>query len=94
MATFQIAHIREQGVDMIIVIVDQHFGQRPPQEQSKIIESLQSCARAAGLAGTVVPVWREGNSHSFIAPNHWHTFLRSLSWKLIQQNINKKLTCL
>jgi len=93
MAKFKIAHIREQGIDLIIVPLESSFGNKTQREQSEIIASLQVCASSAGLAGTVVPVWREGNSHKFIAPPNWHPFFKSLGWNQIMANINKELTC-
>ncbi len=93
MASFEIAHIREQGVDLIIVPLDSAFGSKSKRDQNEIINSLQDCASSAGLAGTVVPVWRVGNSHAFIAPDKWHPFFKSFRWNDILRNINKKLTC-
>lgn len=93
MKRFKIAHIREQGVDLIIVPLEQAFGRKTKQEQSEIIGSLQTCAASAGLAGTVVPVWQEGNSHRFIAPPNWHPFFESLGWDQIMVSRNRELTC-
>ncbi len=93
MASYRIAHIREQGVDLIIVPLDSAFGYKSQREQNEIIGSLQLCARAAGLGGTVVPVWREGNSHRFVAPSSWHSFFKSLSYQAIVNSLNKDLTC-
>lgn len=93
MATYKIAHLREQGQDMIIVPLDDSFEHKTSQQQQQIIASLQACARSAGLAGTVVPVWRIGSRHNFIAPQQWHHFFRSLSWSTIIAHLNKTLTC-
>lgn len=93
MARFKIAHIREQGVDLIIVPLDSSFGNKTQSEQSETIASLQLCASSAGLAGKVVPVWREGSSHRFIAPQQWHPFFKSIGWNQIMASINKELTC-
>ncbi|OZI57655.1 hypothetical protein [Bordetella genomosp. 4] len=93
MAQYKIAHIREQGQDIIIIPLGSDFGNKPSSTQEGIIESLQLCARSAGLAGTVVPVWRVGSRHSFIAPTPWHPYFKSLSWNAIMSNLNKVLTC-
>lgn len=93
MARYRIAHLREQGVDMIIVPLDSSFGAKSDVDQQDTIDALQACASAAGLAGTVVPVWRSGGSHRFIAPPNWHAFFRSLTWNMIMRSINKELTC-
>jgi len=93
MTTFKIAHIREQGVDLIIAPLDSTFGSKSKNDQNEIIASLQACASSAGLAGTIVPVWLEGSGHRFIAPDKWHPFFKSFSWNQILSNINKELTC-
>jgi hypothetical protein len=93
MATYQVAHLHEQGVDLIIVPLNSSFGYKSQGEQNEIIGSLQLCARSAGLGGTVVPVWREGNGYRFIAPPNWHNYFRSLTYDWILANINRELTC-
>ncbi|HBJ68355.1 MAG TPA: hypothetical protein DDZ09_09030 [Alcaligenes faecalis] len=93
MAQYKIAHLRQQGQDMIIIPLESSFGAKPSSDQEEIIQSLQACARSAGLAGTVVPVWRTGSRHGFIAPPPWHPFFKSLSWNDIVRSLNKVLTC-
>lgn len=93
MKKFPIAHIKEQGVDLIIIPLDSSFGRRSERDQSQIINKLQDCASSAKLIGTVVPVWQDGQRMMFIAPNNWHPFFKSLTWSLIQANINKELLC-
>lgn len=93
MSTFKIAHIKEQGIDLIIIPLESSFGHKQDSDQAEIIESLQACAISAGIAGKVVPVWREGSSHRFIAPPNWHPFFKSFGWNQIIANINKELTC-
>lgn len=90
---FNIAHIREQGVDMIIVPLDSSFGHKPTSAQHETIDSLQAYATSAGLAGRVVVVWQEGNGHRFIAPPNWQPFFKSLGWGQIMASINKELVC-
>lgn len=94
MPTFDVAHLREQGQDIIIVVVNRSFGSRPRSEQNEICESLQKCALSAGLVGTVVPVWNAGGRRmGFWAPRPWHPFFRSLTLASVAANISRKLTC-
>ncbi|MFV8869116.1 hypothetical protein [Serratia fonticola] len=90
---FKIAHIREQGVDLIITPLDSSFNTKTLHQQRDFIDWLQLNAQSAGLAGTVVPVWKVGNSMKFIAPQSYHPFFKSISWNNIISNINKELTC-
>jgi hypothetical protein len=92
MPRFKVAHIREQGTDLIIVPVESAFGARASSTQQQTIDELQSRAAAAGLAGTVVPVWDAGRGRmGFIAPSAWHPFFRSVNLRFVLQNINREL---
>jgi hypothetical protein len=51
MPRLQVAHLREQGQDMIIMPLDSSVGQKVRPDQNAIITELQVRARAAGLAG-------------------------------------------
>jgi len=94
MSRFPIAHIREQGQDMIIVPLDRSFGYKSQKEQSQITNALQLWASRAGLAGTVVPVWDVGSGRmAFIAPSPWRGFFQSLSLRVIGRMINRELIC-
>lgn len=94
MATYEIAHIREQGQDIIVVVVKSNFKHMPSADQEAFCVSLTQCARSAGLAGTVVPVWEDGGGRlGFLAPQPWHPFFKSLTPIDLAASINKKLTC-
>lgn len=91
MPRYKIAHIHEQGVDLIIIPLDASFGAMTISEQHEEMDEFQFRARSAGLAGTVVPVWREKGRMMFIAPTNWHLFLSSLSPEFVQMNLNREL---
>lgn len=92
MPHFRIAHMREQGQDMIIVPLESSFGNKSSDDQHVVMAELQAHARGAGLAGTIVPVWESGGRMFFIAPRPWHPFFQSLSMLAVLQNINKELS--
>ena len=92
MPTFEVAHIKEQGVDLIIIPLDDNFRFKTPQQQHGVVSELQARATSAGLAGTVVPVWDSGGGRlAFLAPRPWHPFFRSLNWSTVAASINRKL---
>ncbi len=91
MPSFDVAHIREQGVDVIIVPLDSSFGSKSQSDQNAAIAELQARATSAGLAGTVVPVWDSGGRMAFIAPPNWHPFFQSINLAHVFANINRKL---
>jgi len=94
MAKFQVAHLRKQGQDIIIVVVDRSFGHKTKAEQNEICAGIQSCAAAADLAGTVVPVWDSGGGRmAFLAPQPWVPFFQSMTLSDVAANINRELTC-
>lgn len=90
---FKIAHVTEQGVDLIIVPLEPAFNHKSLQQQRQFIGALQGYADEAGLAGTVVPVWQNGGRMQFIAPQGFHPFFRSISWNVVISNLNKELIC-
>jgi len=92
MTKYQIAHIRQQGIDLIIAPLDSSFGNKTTSSQNAFICSLEAYAHKAGLAGKVVPIWLSGSQMNFIAPRPWHPFFKSLSWNGVLRNINKELT--
>ena len=91
MPNFKIAHVREQGIDLIIVPLDNSFGNKPDSEQRAVIGELQIHAGAAGLAGTVIPVWEQSGLMRFIAPTNWHPFFRGLNLQWVWANVNREL---
>jgi len=91
--TYKIAHINEQGQDMIIVPVTSSFGSKSQSDQSSFESTIQYCAADAGLKATVCIVWQVGNRFHFAAPNAWHQFFRSINMQWVNANINRTLTC-
>jgi len=90
MTTFNIAHINEHGVN-VVVFVDPAVAHKSTQEQNVIAASLQLCAQSANLAGNVAMV-RPGG---FWAPRNQHAFFASPggSYAQLQLRINKNLSC-
>lgn len=91
MPRYKIAHIREQGVDLVIIPLDWTFGAKSSADQQLIVEELQARSASAGLRGTVVPVWENGGRMSFLAPPNWHPYFRSINLQFIAQNLNREL---
>lgn len=92
MPQFKIAHIREQGIDLIITPVDPAFEYKSQEDQSEAVAKLQERAESANLAGTVVPVWTaHGGRLRFRAPRQWHPFFQSLTPARVASCINKTL---
>ena len=94
MQTFNIAHLNIQSVNVIIVFLNQLFESKSPDEQRTIQLRLQSAATGAGLAGNVVPVWRDQLGRTkFIAPRQQHPFFASVSYEYLFTQVNRTLTC-
>jgi hypothetical protein len=93
-AEYNLAHIREQGIDLIIIPLDSSFGYKTTIEQKQVANALQTCANVAGLAGIVVPVWDTGGGRmGFLAPPNLHPYFSSIGLAFVAANINQKLTC-
>ena len=83
MPTLRVAHIREQGVDLIIVPLDKSFGQQTQAQQEHGIETLRMSATLAGLHGDVVPVCEmSGGRMFFIAPKNYHPYFTSITLQI------------
>ena len=92
LATFKIAHIREQGVDLIIVPMGRAFGSVAVSDQQAVVAELQAQSMAAKLAGTVVPVWDcDGGEMGFIASQNWHPFFLSINLRWVLAHLNREL---
>ena len=91
MPSFDVAHIREQGVNLVIIPLNASFGSRGTSDQQEMLAELQLRSEAAGLAGTVVPIWESCGRMAFLAPPNWHPFFRSISLSYVARNINRQL---
>jgi hypothetical protein len=92
MADYDVAHVRVQGTDVILIVVGPAFGRQSKSEQGKALMGFQLAANRAGLRGQVAVVWDQGGRLAFFGPRNWEGFLRSLTWFWIGTNINRKLT--
>jgi hypothetical protein len=92
MPQYNVAHIKEQGQQIIIVLLDDSFGSKSTEDQNAFKNELQIRASSAGLAGIVVPVWERSNRLYFIAPTPWHPFFKSMTMSFAQQNVNRTLS--
>jgi hypothetical protein len=93
MPTFQVAHLRRDGQDVIIVPVDRSFGMRSPAEQARIQEAFQRSAASIDMPGVVVPVWEDASGRmAFRAPPPWHDFLKSIDMVYVATALNRSLS--
>ena len=92
MPHFKVAHLREQGQDMVIVPLDPSFDQKPETDQRAFVNDLQAHSLATGLKGIVVPVWESGHRVRFIAPDQWHPFFKNFSMQQIWASVNKEIS--
>ncbi|WP_159013928.1 hypothetical protein [Acidisoma sp. S159] len=93
MPTLKVAHLRQQGIDLVIAPLNSDFGHKTRQDQEEIISEIHVRSGSAGLAGTVVPVWDNGGGQmAFIAPNNWHPFFRSLALSAVWANVSREIS--
>jgi hypothetical protein len=92
MPRYNVAHVKEQDIDLIIIPLESRFGTIGSSEQATETQMFQMRANAAGLAGTVVLVWDAGgNRMGFHAPQQWHPFFSGLGLAAVQQSLNREL---
>ncbi len=92
MPNIDVAHIHEQGQDMLLFPLDGSFGHKTPSDQRAMLNELQAHARGAGLAGHAVAVWVSGGSTYTIGPERWRGFLQSIDMSFVIQNVNRKIS--
>lgn len=90
--TYKIAHIREQGQDMIIFPLDRSFGNLSASNQNAELDNLERAAHNARLAGRAVCYWQQGSQTRFIGPPQWKPFLQCFTFQTVLSLVNKKLT--
>jgi hypothetical protein len=92
MARYKVAHIKEQGVDLIIVPVDSSYGLESLNQQQELRDELQRHASSAGLAGTVVLVWKKAfGDMEFLARPQLHPFFVSLTYERVLAIVNREI---
>lgn len=92
MPRYKVAHIREQGVDLIIIPLHSSYGLESLNQQQELRDELQRRATSAGLAGAVVPVWQTAfGEMQFLAPQQWHRFFASLTYEQILASLNREI---
>jgi hypothetical protein len=92
MPNFEYAAFNKQGMNMIVIFVDDSFDAASESEQSEVREELQHKAGEAGLAGTVTLVWRNSSgAMGFLAPRQWHDFFLAAGYSLLFSNIDGEL---
>jgi len=93
MPIFQVAHLRRDGQDVIIVPVDRSFGKRSPAEQARIQEAFQRSAATVDMPGVVVPVWEDASGRmAFRAPPPWHDFFKTIDMVYVATALNQTLS--
>jgi hypothetical protein len=93
MPTYKVAHINEQGQDMIIFPVDSAFSRMTRSDQEHQLGLLGFRANAAGLRGAAVAIWDAGGGHlGFFGPQQWHPFLKSIDLHFVMANLNKEIS--
>jgi hypothetical protein len=91
MATFKFAVYANGG--LIVTIVSPAFGKLVESDQRMKMARLQICAEAAGLSGTVIPVWKNEDTYEFLTPPECGDFLTNLQWTEILGRIQGEFSC-
>jgi hypothetical protein len=93
MPQFNVAHLREQGQDMLLFALEgSSFHNKSESQQSEILAELQLRANRAGLAGQAAIFWDYGSSGYFRGPRPWHPFLRSVSTSWVVSQANRTIS--
>jgi hypothetical protein len=92
MPKYRVAHIHEQGQDMIIFPLEAKFGHLTQSDREQELAALGFQANKAGLRGAAVAVWDAGGGRiAFMGPQPWHPFFQGLSLQFVRANLNKEI---
>ncbi len=89
---YKLAYIREQGVVLIIIPLDESFKYKSDQDKNAFSTFIQGKATNAGLKGTVVLVWPDGRNMGFLSPPNFQPFFKSINLQWVMGNLNKTLS--
>jgi hypothetical protein len=93
MPKYKVAHIHQQGQDMIIFPLEAKFGQMSGSEQDRELSILGSRANKAGLRGAAVAVWDNGEGHvAFRGPPQCCAFLSRINMHYVIANLNRVIS--
>ncbi|MDX2220522.1 MAG: hypothetical protein SF172_16005 [Burkholderiales bacterium] len=90
---YRVAHVRHQGSNMVIVIINPSFFYGSRQDQQRWFTGIQQCVRSVNLAGQTLIVTNDNGRFRFYGPNDWHNFLRTIDMNWVTARVNKSLTC-
>jgi hypothetical protein len=94
MPTYDVACFRDQGLDVIVVVVDAAVGRMKSSDQSAAWAQMQIWASDAGLDGTVVLLWRAAPGRvGYLDPHHRNRFLNDVTPAVLARITNIQLTC-
>ena len=93
MPSFKVAHINEQGQDLIIFPLASEFGQMTGADQDRELAFLGSRANSAGLRGVAVAVWDLGHGRvAFRGPVNCYPFLNGINMRFVMANVNREIS--
>lgn len=91
--TYRVAHVRYQGSDMVLVIVNRSFFYGSGNDQQRWFTAIQQCVRSVKLGGQTLVVTNDNGRFRFYGPNGWHNFLRTIDMSWVNARVNKTMTC-
>jgi hypothetical protein len=92
MPSYDVAHLNEQGQDMMLFPMDDSFDHKTAAQQNSILASLQARAHGAGLRGRAVAVWLRGRETRFLGPSTWRAFFESIDMSFVLANVNREIS--
>lgn len=92
MHSFDVAYVRIDDRDLILVPVHPRFGMKSTNDMRAFVARARGLAAAAGLAGEVIPVWDDGDGGlmAFARPSLLPRVAR-LSWVNVRRHVNVRL---
>ncbi len=91
--TFEVAYVKQQGTNLIIVFVTSYFHDLTFEQQCTLAEEAGKSSKASGMRGQVAFVWKDGSGKmGFWAPKEFEGFFNKLNPLVLAKSFNRKLT--
>lgn len=90
---YNVAHVRHQNSNMVIVVVGPGFFNGSRADQNRWFTGIEQCVKSLNYAGQTLLVGNVNGRFYFHGPNSWHNFLRTINMNWVNARINKWISC-
>jgi hypothetical protein len=92
LSSIEVAVLRREKQDLIVVPLAEAFELRTPNEKNLILLELRDAIRAADLDGELIAFWEDGKGRTrYVAPPELDAFCRLLTRRWLKHHLNARI---